>query len=241
MTKEKQREIHKDYKKKMIEILNALEEEFYKYLKKRIPSLQQKNYEEIWNEIEKYIIEEIYIFLKQCYLNTLKSMENNYNLDLDMLVKANITDQDIDQNTYNIDGKNISDRIKAWIEKTQEKQKRNKISQENTIEDFLVQYFLLHLDKLALNEMEIIWNSVSKKTLRFYAEEDIIIIEIEGPNLCGNCPIGTYLYDEAPISPPYHPDCYCEQFIYFKEDIIVSDDIEEIEELDLEVIDIDYI
>lgn len=152
------------------------------------------------------IISIIYSILEKVYSTVIASLKETYTQLKDFDV------EDIRSLTYQEDGKTIEDRVEIYLD------------EETDIVSTLYRFYVL-----LMNESRIIKRVLVEHRVKPIAS--ILVIECEEEDCHFGCDeyAGEYPADEPIELPPYHPNCNCTYYF------IETDNVDDIEDLDLEV------
>lgn len=184
------------------------------------------NYPEInWDNFKDDILKSCYNCLEEVYAYVSKSLKELYKEVEDFDIK------DINDLTYQKDGKTLEDRISEHLKNAKEKlDNKEKL-------DLVILYILNRITVILVTETRMVEQAVkkNKKPIIKDGYYGILVIDGCGGDCNGDCPEYNGIYPEdaeIPI-PPYHPNCG--GISYYD----ITNDPDEIEELDLDSTDLD--
>lgn len=184
------------------------------------------NYPEInWDNFKDDILKSCYNCLEEVYAYVSKSLKELYKEVEDFDIK------DINDLTYQKDGKTLEDRISEHLKNAKEKlDNKEKL-------DLVILYILNRITVILVTETRMVEQAVkkNKKPIIKDGYYGILVIDGCGGDCNGDCPEYNGIYPEdaeIPI-PPYHPNCT--GISYYD----ITNDPDEIEELDLDNTDLD--
>lgn len=184
------------------------------------------NYPEInWDNFKDDILKSCYNCLEEVYAYVSKSLKELYKEVEDFDIK------DINDLTYQKDGKTLEDRISEHLKNAKEKlDNKEKL-------DLVILYILNRITVILVTETRMVEQAVkkNKKPIIKDGYYGILVIDGCGGDCDGNCLDynGIYPEDAEVPTPPYHPNCG--GIIYYD----ITNDPDEIEELDLDNTDLD--
>ena len=186
-----------------------------------------KNYNsDSWDKSLNKIIDLFYDSLTETYSITIKNLKKCYKKLPDFSID-NIFDL-----TYSKDGKTIEERLTGyWVEGKKRlnqnhfNAKDEELGHVDSIDE-VAEYLIDKYDRISITETRIIEAKLKEKKKPLNAE--MLIIE----SGCDICQGGEYAADENVDLPPYHPNCQCTYYW------VVTDDEDDIHDLDLEVDDL---
>ncbi len=184
------------------------------------------NYPEInWDNFKDDILKSCYNCLEEVYAYVSKSLKELYKEVEDFDIK------DINDLTYQKDGKTLEDRISEHLKNAKEKlDNKEKL-------DLVILYILNRITVILVTETRMVEQAVkkNKKPIIKDGYYGILVIDGCGGECDGDCPEynGIYPEDAEVPTPPYHPNCT--GISYYD----ITNDPDEIEELDLDNTDLD--
>lgn len=184
------------------------------------------NYPEInWDDFKENILKLCYDCLEEVYAYVSKSLKEIYDKVEDFDI------EDINDLTYQKDRKTLDDRISEHLKNAKEKLDNKEKP------DLVILYLLNRMTLILITETRMVEQTVkrNKKPILKDGYYGILVIDGCGGDCDGNCLDYNGIYPEdaeVPI-PPYHPNCG--GIIYYD----ITNDPDEIEELDLDSTDLD--
>ena len=179
---------------------------------------KEEEIEKTFKDFEQETLDLIYNSLEETYSITTQSIKDIYNITTK---SSKIKDL-----TYNGDGRTLDERIQQYFSDL-----LNYINQEENIDWNKIKQNLNHRLMLVLDtETQTVKIKVTHKKIEGHCEFGEVL-----PGECCPGSGGIYPIDELDL-PPFHPNCMCE-VIYYEE---LTDDEQEIEDLELEVEQIYY-
>ena len=214
--KERHNEIAEQFEKLNL-ILQDKKENYLEQISSIINSAVKKHDDkDLWKNSYDKIVNLFYDALTETYLQTTITLKNIYN---------HISEKvpDIEDFIYKDDKITLPKRIKNyWDEGLNLLKKTPDLTQEIAL------HLLVMYDRILNNEMINVRQGV-KKVKKPIDDDGILIITITDG--CEKCNYGgTYLAEDAPELPPYHPNCECD---FWYETYYPTDeaDLEELQEL----------
>lgn len=211
---------HRKIRKKINDFLNDLDSETEELLMKII--LKYQKTKDISNKDLIVVIDFIYNILSEVYKITSSELKKLY---------SQIKDFDIEnilELTFNDDGKTLNQRVESYIKEIPDHYEMNytKTNDHLKATSLTFSYIKSKIDRIIYTESYQIESQVKK--IKKPIRASLLIIEAGCGDLCQG---GEYPADEDVDLPPFHPNCQC--IWYYDE----TDDLDDIEDLDLEVED----